>query len=183
MASFKELQEGYEQQLENLKEKLATIRTGRAGSALVEHIMVDAYGAPAELRTLATISSPEPRQLLIQPFDPSVLQAIEQAIAKSELGVNPIVEGNQVRVTFPPMTEEKRQEMVKLARTYAEETRIRLRQLREEAIKELRGNQTSGKISEDDFYAAQREIQTLIEEYNTRIDQIVAKREQEILTV
>lgn len=183
MPSFKELQESYETNLENLKEKLGTIRTGRAGPAMVENILIDAYGAPAELKTLAAISSPEPRQLLISPFDPSLTQAIEQGIAKSELGINPIVEGNNIRLTIPPMTEEKRQEMVKLARAYAEESHIRLRQLREEAIKELKTKQSAGEITEDDLFSGQREIQTLIEDFNTRIDDALAKREQEILTV
>jgi ribosome recycling factor len=183
MQDFKSLQENYEASLEDLKEKISGIRTGRAVPSLVENIIVEAYGTPSELKTLASISAPEPRQLLIQPFDPNIIQAIEQAINKANLDINSSVDGNHIRLSLPPLTEEKRQELVKEVKKHAEETRVKMRVMREETIRDLKTQQKEGGITEDDFYTAQREIQTLIEEYNTRIDEVVAKKEQEILTV
>jgi len=170
-----------EQKLEKttflLKDNLKTLRVGRASSGLVENIEVEAYGNTMPLNQVASISIPQNNQILITPWDPDVLPTIEKAIIKSNLQINPVSEGGSIRLTLPPLTEETRKELTKEVAKYAEETRISIRNIREEEVKEL---ESSG-ISEDEKFRKEKELQQLIDKFNAEVKEIQQNKEAEIL--
>lgn len=169
--------------LEALGNTLATIRTGRASPALVERLQVEYYGAPTPLMQLASISIPEPRQLMIKPFDPSTIKNIERAILASELGLTPNNDGKIIRLNLPPLTEERRRELVKVVHNYLEDSRVAIRNIRRDLIKDLRDFEKEKMISEDDLKYAEEELQKLTDKYIEQIDSIGAKKEKEIMEV
>lgn len=166
-----------------LEEDLATIRTGRASPALVERLPVDYYGSPTPLMQLATISAPEPRLLTIRPFDPASLKAIERAILASELGLTPANDGKLIRLVIPPLTEERRRELVKLVRARLEEARVAVRNVRRDVHDDLREFEREKAISEDELRRGENELQKLTDRFIERIQQIGQRKEAEVLEV
>jgi len=166
-----------------LQADLATIRAGRANPALLEKIQVDYYGAPTPIQQLAAISVAEARILVIQPWDKSALNAIEKAIQKSDLGINPTNDGSVIRIVFPQPTEERRRELCKQAKGIAEEAKVAIRSIRRDANERAKAQKKAGEITEDDQKMLEKEIQTLTDNYTKEIDKIAAAKEKEILEI
>lgn len=169
--------------LDVLDEDLVGIRTGRASPGLVEHLPVDYYGAQTPLIQLATISVPEPRQLLIRPFDPLTLKEIERAILVSNLGLTPNNDGKLIRLNLPRLTEERRKELARIVRNRLEETLISIRNIRRDLIKDLREFEKEKLISEDDLERGEKDLQDLTDKMTTKVDEIGDKKEKEIMEV
>lgn len=167
--------------IEALEAKLRTIRTGRASPALVEQVMVEYYGTPTPLKQLAVISAPEPQLLTIRPYDPGSLGEIERAILKSELGLTPSNDGKIIRLPIPRLTEERRQDMAKIVRQRIEEGKIALRNIRREALDDLREFEKEKLVSEDEFYRAKDELQELTDDYTKQMDDISDRKQKEIM--
>ncbi len=169
--------------LDVLDEDLVGIRTGRASPGLVERLPVDYYGAQTPLIQLATISVPEPRQLLIRPFDPLTLKEIERAILVSNLGLTPNNDGKLIRLNLPRLTEERRKELAKIVHNRLEETLISIRNIRRDLIKDLREFEKEKLISEDDLERGEKDLQDLTDKMTTKVDEIGDKKEKEIMEV
>ena len=169
--------------LQALEDDLAGIRTGRATPALVERLPVDYYGAPTPLQQLATFSIPEPRQILIKPFDASSIRDIERAIQASDLGLTPSNDGKSIRLTLPPLTQERRQDLVKVVGQRVEEGRVAVRNIRRDTIKDLREFEEEKMISEDDLKRGEEEIQKLTDKYIEEMNKVGENKEEEILEV
>ena len=170
-------------QVERLRHNLATIRTGRASLSILEPIMVEYYGQPTPLNQVATLSIPDPTLIVAQPWDPSVLGAIEKAILKSDLGLNPSNDGKVVRIPIPPLTEERRKELAKKVHHVAEEERTIIRQLRRDANEHVKKLEKDKKISQDDEKRALDHVQKLTDAHIKLIDDLAKKKEQEILAI
>ncbi len=181
--AIKEAEEHMKASLKSLEEDLSGIRTGRAAPALVEKLPVEYYGTPTALIQLASISVPEPRQLMIKPFDPASLKDIEKAIQASELGLTPNSDGKVIRLNLPPLTEERRRELVKVVHSRLEEARIAVRNIRRDSIKDLREYEEEKLISEDDLQRAEDETQKMTEKIVEDINAIGEKKEKEIMEV
>ncbi len=166
-----------------IQHEFAGVRTGKASPALVENIMVEVYGSQMRIRELAGITTPEPRVILIQPWDASTVTAIEKAIQKSNLGVNPAVQGKVIRIVLPELSQERRIELDKLVKKMAEDGRVAIRNVRREALEHLKRILKEHKISEDDYKVYEKEIQKLTDDYIKKIDVHLAKKEKEIMTV
>jgi len=169
--------------IQALKRELDTIRTGRATPALVDSISVDAYGAPTPLNQVATISAPEARLLVINPWDKSVVPAITKAIQKSDLGLNPINDGNSIRLVIPPPTEERRKELVKVVRKKVEDSKIAIRNVRREAMEELKKLEKDKEISQDENHRAADRLQKLTDSSVEQATQVGQSKETEIMEV
>ncbi len=169
--------------IEAFKRELVGIRTGRASPALVEPLKVDYYGAPTPLQQLAAVSAPEPRLLVIKPFDQSALSAIERAILKSDLGLTPINDGKLIRLPIPPLTEERRRELTRLVRKQAEVAHVAIRNIRRDALKDLEEMEKEKLISEDQHFKGKELLQELTDKYIAQVDQIAKAKEAEIMEV
>ncbi len=169
--------------IEALKKEFATLRTGRATPALLDKIQVDYYGVPTPINQMAKIATPEPRMLVIEPWDKGVLSAIEKAIMKSDLGLTPNSDGNIIRLNIPQLTQERRTELVKVCKKKAEEDRVAIRNIRRDANEQLKDFEKSGDISEDDNKRGQEEIQKLTDKYVKEVDHLLEVKEQEIMEV
>lgn len=169
--------------IEALKQELATIRTGRATPAIVDHVRVDYYGTPTPLNQLATISAPETRLLLIQPWDRSALTSIEKALLKADLGLNPANDGSVIRIRIPELSEERRRELVRLVRKKAEEGKVALRNVRRSSLEELRGLERNKEISQDEQKRAQERLQELTDSFIEEVDRAAKDKEAELLEV
>jgi ribosome recycling factor len=169
--------------LEALRRDLAALRTGRASPALLEHIRVEYYGAPTPLVQLASISVPEPRLLVVKPFDRNTVKDIERAILKSDLGLVPNSDGVLIRIPIPPLTEERRRDLVKVARKHGEEGRVAIRNIRREAKELIEELEEDGDVSEDESRRAQERLQQLTDETIAQLDRMLAAKEQEIMEV
>src|SRR5690606_3047002 len=169
--------------LEAVRREFASVRTGKATPALLDTVRVEAYGSKLPLNQVATVSAPEPRMLVIQPWDKGLLSAIEKAVRGSELGLNPVNDGNVLRVPIPPLTEERRRELVKLLHKMAEDGRIAVRQARQEGNKEIKRRQQAHEISEDDAHRELQQVQTLTDEYIAKIDELLKAKEKEVMEV
>ena len=172
-----------QQAVDHAREDMATIRTGRAHPAMFNKITADYYGAPTPLQQLAQFTSPDPRSLLITPFDRSAIGAIEKAIRDSDLGVNPSNDGNSVRVIVPQLTEERRKEYIKLAKGKAEDARIAVRNVRRHAIDALKKLQKDGEIGEDDLSRAEKSLDGTTRKYVDGIDDLLKHKEAELLEI
>jgi len=169
--------------LEAFKRELQTIRTGRASPALVERLPVEYYGTPTPLQQLATIHAPEPRLLVIQPFDRGSFGDIEKAIQKSDLGINPTNDGKVIRLAIPPLTEERRRQMVRLAKTKVEEARVAIRNIRRDAHKDLEEFESEKMISADEFARGVEQLQKLTDRFVLEVDRLGHQKEAEIMEV
>lgn len=166
-----------------VQHEFAGVRTGKASPALVENILVDAYGSQMRIRELAGITTPEPRMLLIQPWDANTVHPIEKAIQKSNLGLNPAVDKKFIRIVMPELSEERRHEFTKIVRKMAEDGRVAIRHVRRDAIEQLKKETKAGGIPEDDLIHAEKEVQKLTDEYIKKIDVHLEHKEKEIMTV
>jgi ribosome recycling factor len=165
------------------KEEFATIRTGRATAAMFAKVMIDYYGTPTPLPQMASIATPEPRMALIKPYDNSQLHAMEKAIRDSDLGVNPNNEGTQIRIILPQMTEERRRDMIKVARHKGEEAKVAIRNIRRKAKEELERLIKDGEAGEDEVRRAEKELEDLTHRYVVSVDELVKHKEVELLEV
>ena len=172
-----------EQALTHMKDDLGGIRTGRAAPAVLNRVTVEYYGTPVPLNQLAGVTVPEPRLLQVQPFDKSAIGAIEKAIMSSDLGITPNNDGNVIRLAFPPLTEERRKELVKQVHHRAEEGRVAVRNVRRHAKDEMEKLEHDGAISEDDLVRAEKDLQKLTDRFVAEIDQIQGHKEQELMEV
>src|SRR6476619_6773223 len=172
-----------EQAVAHLKDDLAGIRTGRAAPAVINRVTVEYYGTQVPLNQLAGVTVPEPRLLQVQPFDKTAISSIEKAIQSSDLGITPNNDGNVIRLAFPPLTEERRRELVKQVHARAEDGRLAVRTVRRHAKDELEKLEHAGDISEDDLQRAEKDLQKLTDRFVTDIDQIQGHKEQELMEV
>lgn len=167
--------------LDHAASEFATVRTGRANPQILNKLVVEYYGSPTPIQQLATMAVPEPRLLVIHPFDKGSVANIERAIRESDLGLNPSNDGNVVRLAFPALTEERRRDLIKVVRHMAEEARIAVRNVRRHAKSEIEA--MHGEISDDDIHRAEKELQEITDEYVARIDQQLERKEAELLEV
>lgn len=172
-----------DQAVGHLKDDLAAIRTGRATPAVLHRVTVEYYGTPVPLNQLAGVTVPEPRLLQVQPFDKGAISAIEKAIQSSDLGITPNNDGNVIRLAFPPLTEERRKELVKQVHARAEEGRVAIRNIRRHSKDEMERLEREGAISEDDLMRAEKDLQKLTDRFVADIDQIQGHKEQELMEV
>jgi ribosome recycling factor len=163
-----------------LKDELSGVRTGRATPALLQRIVVDYYGTPVPIQQLASFSVPEPRTLMVTPYDPNAISSMEKAIMGSDLGITPGNDGTVIRLSFPPLTEERRKELIKLVHHRGEEGRVAVRNIRRHSKEELEKLEREGSISEDDLVRAERELQKLTDKHISDIDEVVAHKDTEL---
>lgn len=161
--------------------EFSTVRTGRANPQLLHRITVDYYGTPTQLQQLASIAVPEPRLLVVQPFDKTTVSDIEKALQQADLGLNPSNDGTVIRIAFPPLTEERRKELIKVVRNMAEEGRVAVRNIRRHSKSEM--EELHGEISDDDIHRGEDELQELTDEYIEKIDKLLDNKEAELLEV
>jgi ribosome recycling factor len=180
---LEELRERMIKSVEVLQEDLMGIRTGRASPALVEKLPVEYYGTLTPLNQMASIAAPEPRLLVIKPWDPSALTDIERAILKSDLGLTPMNDGKLIRLNVPRLTEERRRELVKLVSRRVEEGRVAVRNLRRDALQDLKEFEKEKMISEDEFFRGKDDVQDLTDEFIEEIDAIGKRKEEELMEV
>ncbi len=178
-----EAEEKMERAVEFAKDEFAAIRTGRATPGMFSRIVIDYYGAPTPLPQMASIAIPEPRMVLIKPHDPSQIKAMEKALRDSDLGVNPNNEGTQIRLLIPAMTEERRREMIKVARHKGEEAKVAIRNIRRKAKEELDRLVKDGEVGEDDGRRAEKELDDLTHKFVANVDEILKHKEVELLEV
>jgi ribosome recycling factor len=160
-----------------------TIRTGRANPSLLDKITVEYYGAPTPLKSLASISTPDATTITIQPFDRSSLNLIEKAISMSDIGLTPNNDGTTIRLNIPPLTNDRRKELVKLAAKYAEEGKVSIRNVRRDAVEAIRKQEKGGELSEDNAKDLQDKVQKLTDKYTAKVEELLAEKEKDIMTV
>ncbi|MGD2044124.1 MAG: ribosome recycling factor [Acidimicrobiia bacterium] len=170
-----------EQAVDHVASEFSTVRTGRANPQLLQRIQVEYYGTPTPLQQLASISVPEPRMLVVNPFDQSTLGDVEKALQQADLGLNPSNDGTVIRIAFPPLTEERRKELIKVVRHMAEEGRVSVRNVRRHSKSEM--EELHGEISDDDIHRGEEELQELTDRFIDRIDKLLANKEDELLEV
>ncbi len=180
---LKEMNEKMKKSIEYIHHEFSTIHTGKASASLVENINVDYYGNPTRLRELAGISTPEPRMIVIQPWDPTVVGAVSKAISAANIGITPVTDGKVVRIPIPELDEERRKEMGKLVKKMAEDGRVVIRNIRRETNDEIKKMQKKGEISEDDMYRHEETVQKITDEHIKEIDGIIDHKEKEIMEV
>ncbi len=180
---MKNARKSMEKTIEAQKKDLVRVRTGRASIGLLDEIRVDYYGTPTPLSQVGTLAVPEARLITIQPWEKNLIQEIEKAILKSDLGLNPSSDGQLIRIAIPPLTEERRKEMVKIVRRMCEETKISIRNVRRDSNETLKKLQKDKEISEDDLKRGEKEIQYLTDQFVKKADDIVALKEKEIMEI
>jgi ribosome recycling factor len=181
-AVIKEAETRMQGALDTVGREFVGVRTGRATTGLLEGIRVDYYGTPTPVPQVASLSVPDPKTLLIQPWDASLLPQIEKAIMKSDLGLTPANDGKVIRLVMPPLTEERRKQLAKAVGKLAEDARVAIRNIRHEANKKLKTMEKDKKISEDDGRRGQEQVQKITDKFIQRVDELLKKKEQEILT-
>ena len=172
-----------EKNFEYMQHEFASVRTGKASTALVENIEVEAYGTSMRLKQLALISTPEPRLLVIQPFDVSTVKDIERALKESKIGITPSVDGKLIRLPVPELSEERRRDLVKTIKQMTEETRVRIRQSRREGMEALKKEQKEGKLTEDQLRDFEGDVQKLTDKFVKQVDEAAAAKEADIMKV
>ncbi|MBQ1264032.1 MAG: ribosome recycling factor [Oscillospiraceae bacterium] len=181
MADLKEFERKMERTLEVLAADFAAVRAGRANAQVLDRISVEYYGTDTPINQVGTISSPDARTLVIQPWDGSLLRAIEKAIQTSELGINPQNDGRVIRLVFPQLTEERRKDLTKQVKKYGEDAKVAVRNVRRDAVDFVKKAQKSGELTEDDEKKAEKDIQDLTDRFTKRIDEMCAKKEKELM--
>lgn len=179
----KKAAEKMEGQIEHLRHEMAVIRTGRASLGLLDHVKVDYYGTPTPLKQVAALSVPESRLITVQPFDPQIIKDIEKAILASDLGLTPANDGKLIRLPIPPLTEERRRDLVKMGKKIAEDVRVHIRNIRRDILEEAKKAQKSSHMTEDEAKKSHDEIQKLTDAYILKVDEIVKKKEAEITEI
>ena len=183
MGKYPEIEAKMEKRIEGYASELKTVRAGRANASVLDKVAIDYYGTMTPINQVGSISSPEPRMLVIQPWDASVLKEIEKAINISDIGIAPQNDGKVIRLNFPPLTEERRKELVKTVKKYSEEAKIQIRNVRRDAIENFKAQKKNGEITEDDLKEIEKDIQNLTDKYIKEIDSIDAAKEKEIIEV
>ncbi len=183
MAELADFEERMIKTTEVLSTQYAAVRAGRANAAVLDQIEVEYYGVPTPIRQIATVSSPDPRTLMIAPWDGSTLKAIEKAILKSELGINPQNDGRNIRLVFPQLTEERRKDLVKQVRKYCEEAKVALRNIRRDAMEKFKKEQKSGDMTEDDLKIMEKDLQKLTDDYTKELDKLTTAKENELFEI
>ena len=183
MSDYKEFESKMKKTCDALSTQLATIRAGRANASVLDQIEVDYYGVATPVQQVASIATPDPRSLLIQPWDASLLKPLEKAILAPDLGINPQNDGRMLRLVFPPLTEERRKELVKQTRKYGEECKVAIRNVRREAIEKYKKLQKASEITEDDYKIAEKDIQKLTDDFIKEIDGICDRKEKELTEI
>jgi len=169
--------------IDSTRQEFNSVRTGRASPALLDRVQVDYYGTPTPLKNLATISAPEPRLLNVQPFDPNSVKAIEKAIQESDLGLQPSNDGKLIRLPIPQLTEERRKELVKVVRRYAEDGKVAIRNVRRDVMRHLEELVRNGEVGDDEERRAENQVQKLTDEHTKTIDELLKHKEAEIMEV
>ena len=183
MADLKEFQRKMEKTLDVLASDFAAVRAGRANAQVLDRITVEYYGQPSPINQVGTVSSPDPRTLVIQPWDSSLLKAIEKAIQTSDLGINPQNDGRIIRLVFPQLTEERRKELCKDVKKLAEDSRIAVRSIRRDGIDKVKKMEKASEITEDDLKIAEKKLQDLTDKYIKEIDKLADEKEKEIMAI
>ena len=183
MTDYEEFTGKMEKTCSVLVESFNTVRAGRANAAVLDQITVDYYGAETPIQQIATISSPDPRSLAIQPWDQSALKLIERAIQASDLGINPQNDGRVIRLVFPQLTEERRKELIKQVKRYSEDAKVAIRNIRRDAMDKFKKQQKASEITEDDYKIAEKDLQKLTDDYCKELDELLAKKEKELMAV
>jgi ribosome recycling factor len=183
MPSLQKARQRMDGAIEALRREFAGVRTGKASPALLDTVRVDAYGSHVPLNQVGTVSAPEPRMLLVQPWDKSLLKAIEKGLRESDLGLNPSNDGSIIRIPIPPLTEERRKEYVRLLHKLTEEARVAVRNVRRDANDEIKHRQKDEGLSEDDIRREQAEVQKLTDQYIAKVDELLKHKEAEVMEV
>ena len=183
MSKNQEYKVRMQKSLEHLASEFATVRAGRANAGVLDQIQVEYYGSPTPIQQVASISSPDPRSLLIQPWDNTVLKAIEKAILKSDLGINPTNDGKCIRLLFPQLTEERRKELAKQVKKYSEECKVAIRNIRRDAMDAYKKQQKASEITEDDLKNLEKDMQKMTDEFIKKVDEMTAKKEKELYAI
>ena len=183
MADMQEFTRKMEKTLEVLAGQFASVRAGRANAKVLDRITVEYYGTDTPIGQVGSISSPDARTLVIQPWDTSILKAIEKAIQVSDLGINPQNDGRVIRLVFPQLTEERRVELTKQVKKYGEDAKVAIRNLRRDAVDQVKKDQKKGEITEDDQKKAEKDIQDLTDKYVKKVDETVAAKEKELMAI
>lgn len=180
---FEDLKDRMGKSIESLKREYSRLRTGRASISLLDGIRVSYYDTPTPLNQMASLAVPEPRLIVIQPWDKTAIEDIEKAILKSELGLTPINDGKVIRISIPPLTEERRKELVKVARKMSEENKVAIRNIRRDANEMLKDLKKEKEITEDDLFRSQEEVQKATDQFISQVDELCAAKEKEILEI
>lgn len=180
---FEDLKDRMGKSIESLKREYSRLRTGRASVSLLDGIRVSYYDTPTPLNQMASLAVPEPRLIVIQPWDKTAIEDIEKAILKSELGLTPMNDGKVIRISIPPLTEERRKELVKVARKMSEENKVSIRNIRRDANEMLKDLKKEKEITEDDLYRSQEEVQKATDQFISQVDELCAAKEKEILEI
>ena len=183
MSKNQEYKVRMQKSLDHLSAEFATVRAGRANASVLDQIMVEYYGCPTPIQQVASISSPDPRSLVIQPWDNTVLKAIEKAILKSELGINPTNDGKCIRLLFPQLTEERRKDLVKQVKKYGEDCKVAIRNIRRDAIDAYKKQQKASEITEDDLKGLEKDMQKMTDDFIKKVDEMTAKKEKELYAI
>jgi ribosome recycling factor len=181
--NLREAETKMQKSLEALGKEVVTIRTGRASPGLIDRIPVEYYGNPTPLNQLASITAPEPRLIVIQPWDRTVITAVEKALQKSELGLNPANDGQVIRVPIPPLNEERRREYVRLVKRYAENAHVAVRNIRRDQMEKIKAAEKAKQVSADDAKRASERLQKVADRYIAKVDEAAARKEAEIMEV
>ena len=180
---YSEIKEKMEKTIESLVQRLSEVRAGRANPAILNKVKIDYYGTPTPINQVAGISVPEARMIMIQPWDVSILKEIEKAILASEIGINPNNDGKVIRLVFPELTEERRKDLVKEIKKYAEDAKVSIRNARRDGIDKAKTMQKDGEITEDELKAAETEIQKITDKYTEEVDKTITAKETEIMSI
>lgn len=183
MANYAEFEEKMQKRVSGFEGELKTIRAGRANASVLDKVFVEYYGTMTPVAQVGTISVPEPRTLLIQPWDASILKEIEKAILTSDIGISPQNDGKSIRLNFPPLTEERRKDLVKQVKKYTEEAKVQIRNVRRDALESFKTLKKNGELTEDDLKNAEKDIQKLTDKYTVLIDSIYTEKEKEIISI
>ena len=183
MADYKEFEGKMKKTLDFLGQQFDTVRAGRANAAVLDQIQVNYYGSPTPIQQLASVSTPDPRTLMIQPWDGSVLRDIEKAILASELGINPQNDGKVIRLVFPQLTEERRKDLAKHVKKYGEEAKAAVRNIRRDAIDKFKKQQKASEITEDDYKTIEKDIQKMTDDYIKKVESMTEKKEKELFEI
>ena len=183
MPSLQKARQRMDGAIEALRREFAGVRTGKASPGLLDTVKVEAYGSPMPLNQVGTVSAPEPRMLIVQPWDKTLIKAIEKALRESDLGLNPSNDGSVIRIPIPALTEERRKEYVRLLHKLTEEARVAVRNVRRDANDEIKHRQKDEGLSEDDIRREQAEVQKLTDSYIAKIDELMKHKEAEVMEV
>jgi ribosome recycling factor len=183
MGKYDEFESKMKKSIAALESNFATIRAGRANPAILDKVTVEYYGVPTPITQVGNVSVPDARTILIQPWDGSILGEVEKAILKSDIGINPNNDGKAIRLNFPPLTEERRKELVKNVHKYGEECKVAIRSIRRDAIESFKTMKKNSEITEDDLRSAEKDIQDLTDKNIKDVDGVIARKEEEILKV